>query len=48
MSHQPQAKLPAIVAFMSFNQVLDARGHIAELQIAAASQFLSDIFRHVL
>jgi hypothetical protein len=47
-SDQPQRELMPIMPFMAFNEILDAGWHVAQLQIAAASQFLSDILGHVL
>ena len=47
MSDQPQRKLAPVVAFMSLNKVLNAGGHIAQLQIAPPAQLVGDIGRDV-
>jgi hypothetical protein len=38
----------AVVAFVALDEILDARGHVAQLQIATPAQFMGDVFRYVL
>jgi hypothetical protein len=37
-----------VMSFMAFYEILDAGWYVAQLQIAAASQFLRDIFGDIL
>ena len=37
-----------VVTFVAFDEILDVGWHVAQLQIAAASQFLADIRGYVL